>query len=408
MTRKITPPLFLVAWLSFSAAPVQAAAPAAWGPTLFNNKLIHDFGTVARGALAEHRFTIENVYLEDVEIGSVTTTCGCTKLKATKTLLKTYETAEIVAELDTRRFVGFKEATINVSLSFRSADPNRTRVTTDVQLKLRAFIRGDVVFEPGVVQFDSVTPGQTAQKKVSVSYAGRSDWQILEASGTSPHLEVSFKETGRSYDSSLRATVVTYDLVVTLKDTAPAGYFTERILLKSNDQNKQTAQVPLVVQGHVIPSLSVSPTMVMLGVLKPGQTASRNLVVRGEKPFRVLRVSGPDDQFRFTPDSEAKPVQRIGVQFTAGAKPGKVSGKIRVATDLGTVEADVDGQVVPDDSPPAKTGPAANPPKTGSEDADPSRARTSVPDASEPPRNSLRTGGLKEVVPDPGTLPGPK
>ncbi len=45
-------------------------APAKqWANALFNDKLVHDFGTVAAGALAEHRFVLENVYQEDIEIG---------------------------------------------------------------------------------------------------------------------------------------------------------------------------------------------------------------------------------------------------------------------------------------------------------------------------------------------------
>ena len=75
---------------------------------------------------------MENIYQEDIEIGSVTASCGCTKLDATKRVLKMYDTAEIVAELDTRRFVGFKEATIRVALNFRPAGPDRSPVPGDV------------------------------------------------------------------------------------------------------------------------------------------------------------------------------------------------------------------------------------------------------------------------------------
>ena len=194
-------------------------------------------------------------------------------------------------------------------------------------MKLRAFIRGDVVFEPGVVQFDSVTPGQGAAKHVTVSYAGRQDWQILEAAGTSSDLAVSFKETGRNYEPNLGATQVTYDLAVSLKGTPPPGYFKEKVILKTNDQNQQTARVPLAVEGYVAAPLTVNPAMLMLGAVKPNQSVSKVLVVSGATPFRVVRVTGPDDQFSFTPAADAKKVHVIGVHFTAGNKPGKVSGK---------------------------------------------------------------------------------
>jgi hypothetical protein len=400
LIRKTIVLSFLAVWLTAQPAPAVEAPAQEWGPALFNNKLVHDFGTVARGALAQHRFVLENVYREDIEIGSVTAACGCTKIDFPKKPIKMYETAEIVVELDTRRFVGFKEATIRVAVAFRPADPNRGPVSTEVQLKLRAFIRGDVVFEPGGVQFDSVAPGQNLQRQVAVTYAGRADWRILEAASSSPHVQVSFKETGRNHDPDLRATKVTYDLAVTLKDTAPPGYLQERITLKTNDEKQENARVPLAVQGLIVPSLTANPSMLMLGVLKPGQSVSRNVVVRGDKPFRISRVSGPDEQFRFTHATEAKPVHVLTVHFTAGNKPGKVAGKVRIFTDLGgaNVDVDADGRILPADSP-AGDLPKADAPKTDAARPDAARPDASKPDAARRPGNVLRTGPLKEVEP---------
>ncbi len=350
--KRVTIPLLLV-WLAATPGLGQE-----WARALFNNKLTHDFGTVARGALAEHRFPLENIYEEDVEIASVTTTCGCTKLQATKKLLKKYDTAEIVAELDTRRFIGFKEAAIKVALAFRPPDPSRKPVPAEVQLTLRAFIRGDVVFKPGAVQFASVPQGQGARKQVGVDYAGRTHWQIVEVTSTSTHLDASFAETGRKVDPATGATLVTYDLTVALKNTAPAGYFKEQVTLKTNDPNPQTARIPLTVEGLVASALTVNPSVLLLGVLQPGQGQStpKNLVVRGAEPFRILRVTGPDERFSFTPSSETKTVHLVPVHFTPGNRPGKIAGKIRIETSLGgaTAEVDVDGEVVSPDS--AKPG----------------------------------------------------
>ena len=74
-----------------------------------------------------------------------------------------------------------------------------------VALKIRAFIRGDIVFEPGDVQFGSLPPGQAAKKRVKLTYAGISTWQIVDATSPAPYLAVAFKETGRAYDPALKA-----------------------------------------------------------------------------------------------------------------------------------------------------------------------------------------------------------
>lgn len=315
-----------------------------WAKAMFKESS-HDFGVVARGAKVEHRFVFENPYLEDVHIASVRTSCQCTSPSATKTLLKTYETAEIVAELNTRNFTGRREATITVV--FDQPFP------AEIQLHVYSFIRGDVVFEPGLVQFGSLGEGQGAQRRVTVTYAGRANWQILEIGSTVGYLEGRFKEVGRNLDPATRATQVTYDLEVNLKEDAPSGYFKEQLVLRTNDPNPQTARVPLTVEGLIAAPLTVNPSVLMLGAVRPNESVARNLVVRGQKPFRIVEVTGPDDRFRFTVADQARPVHVMEVRVAVGANLGKIAGKIRIKTDLAgaTAEVGVDGDVV---------GPSAN------------------------------------------------
>ena len=317
-----------------------AAAEEDWPKLLFKSTS-HDFGVVARGAVVEYRFQMENPFVEDVHVAKVDSTCGCTKPRITQELLKTYQTGEIVAALDTRRFLGQKDATITVHFD----KPFEAKF----QLKVTSYIRSDVVFEPGVVQFGTVSQGQSSRKRVSIVYAGRSTWKIVDVGTNSPNLGLEVAEVGRTLDPKSKAAQVTYDLWVTLKDTSLPGYFKDQVIVRTDDPNQQTSRIPLTVEGLVVPSLTVNPAVLMLGVVQPGQTVSRNLVVRGQKPFKVLDVSGPDSQFRFTLPQAAKEVQLIGVQFQAADRPGRVSGKIRIKTDAaGTdaLEASVDGLVV--------------------------------------------------------------
>src|ERR1700730_133546 len=76
-----------------------------WANKMFN-VTSHDFGPVARGAKCEFRFQIKNIYQEDAHISSVKSSCGCTTPQLTKTDLKTFQTAEVVAEFNTRDFLG--------------------------------------------------------------------------------------------------------------------------------------------------------------------------------------------------------------------------------------------------------------------------------------------------------------
>ena len=78
-----------------SATPAQQ-----WAKDMFDHTS-HDFGTVARAAKVEHRFRIENIFVENVQSPRRGPSCGCTTAEVTKQLLKTWETAEVVATVDT-------------------------------------------------------------------------------------------------------------------------------------------------------------------------------------------------------------------------------------------------------------------------------------------------------------------
>jgi hypothetical protein len=360
-----------------SAAPPPTAEP--WTARLFAVTR-HDFGVVAKGANAEYRFVMENPYVEDVRIVSVESTCGCTMPRAAKTLLKTHESAEIIAELDTRRFTGPKEATIKVKFD--------QPLSGEVQLHVQCFIRSDVVFQPGSVQFGTVPQGQTARQRVQVSYSGRANWQIVGAASRASFLEARPQETGRGRDPAFDATQVSYDLWVTLKPDAPPGYFREQLILRTNDgaPTSLAAQVPLSVEGLVSAPLTINPSVLMLGRFQPRESTARNLVLRGSKPFRILEVSASDRRFRFNTSTQAALVHVMAVHFTADAVAGKIVGKIVIKTDLGSAEATVAGEVVGPDSA-AKKGPQLGKPSGGSKDP-PAGKGTTLPgpiDSAAPP-----------------------
>ena len=326
--------LLLVFWGIFLAAPARSLADDDWPRRLFKTTS-HDFGTVARGAVAEYRFEMENPYVEDVHIERVESSCGCAQPTVTKRLLKTYETGAIVVTLDTQRFHGQKETTLRVVFD----KPFRA----EFRLRLSYYIRPDVVFQPGTVQFGSVTQGQGVKKRVTVSYAGRTTWKVLDAEVSSSHLDVALAEVERSTDPRTHVGKVTYDLVVTLKDDAPPGYLKELVVLRTNDPNQQTARIPLTVEGLVVPALSVHPAVLMFDVVRGGEIVSKNLVVRGQRPFRILDVDGPDPRFHFNIPKAATQYRSgdsthygavIAVEFHAGDVPGKVSGKVRIKTDV--------------------------------------------------------------------------
>ncbi len=323
--------LVLVVW-GLSTHSCQAQR---WAEAMFDHRS-HDFGVVVRGQKVEHRFPFKNIYVEDVHIDSVTSTCGCTVPKVTKNHLKTYETGEIVATINTKQFLGRKQATLRVRIS--------QPFPAEVQLHCSVYIRSDVVLHPGSVQFGTVLFGTGAEAKtVTVSYAGRNDWQITSVQCANPHLVVKIVETRREFGR------VDYQLHVALKADAPVGYIRDQVILITNDHDPKSQRVPVLVEGVVSPAVSVRPSPLLLGVLSPGQQVTRTLVVQGMEPFRIVKITGPDDRFTFKFTDEEKPLHVIPVTFKAGEKPGKVSGSIVIETNMVShkqIEAAVEGQVI--------------------------------------------------------------
>ena len=300
-----------------------------WARKMFPD-VQHDFGSVARGAKAQHRFKLKNLYKEDVHISNVRVSCGCISVKPSKKSLVTYEKGELIVDLNTRSFQGQRRSTITVTFD--------RPFYAEVQLHITAYIRTDVVFSPGAVDFGTVSQGTAAKKKITVNYAGRDDWKIVDVTSAGDHYEVDVVEKSRGGGR------VSYELSIRLKDDTPAGYVKQPLTLVTNDHNLK--RVPLYVEGRVAPSIAVSPASLSLGVVKPGKKVTRLLVVTSDKPFRILSVDCGDDCFKFKVSEAAKKQHRIPVTFTAGDKPSKVAQSIRIMTDRGGVECLASASVV--------------------------------------------------------------
>jgi multiple sugar transport system permease protein len=62
----------------------------------------------------------------------------------------------------------------------------------------------------------------------------------------------------------------------------------------------------LAVTGRVVAALTVSPQSLFLGILKPGETVTKQLVVRAKQPFHVIKIGcDKDERFSFKTPSDA-------------------------------------------------------------------------------------------------------
>lgn len=329
--------LIAFACVFFIAFTNGAAAQAdQWGQKLFS-ETHHHFGTVSRNAKTEHSFVIENCFEEDVHIAAVRSSCGCTNPVLTKNTLKSWEKGEVIAQFNTRSFIGTKTAEITVVID--------RPYYAEVKLTVGGTIRSDIVVEPGEVRFGDVEFGAKKVVDLKVSYAGRRDWKILDIRGNSEHIEVRLDPMKRNGSQT------NYLLHIALKESAPIGEIADELLVVTNDGKDE--QFTLPVNARVIPPVSISPTFVALGDVGKGKSIQNRLIVRSKKPFAVTGIDCIDGRFEFKMPEGTKTIHVIPFTFTGELVDDKDTGalkqKITVKTSLGddmSADVTVAGRVV--------------------------------------------------------------
>ncbi len=305
-----------------------------WVKTMFKESS-HDFGTVPRGAKAEHEFVFTNNYLENLHVQSVRSSCGCTipRIEEGKQDLKTYQNGKIICEFNTRSFIGAKSAVVTVVFT--------QPYYGEMQLSVKGNIRSDIVTEPGEIQFGDLDRGTEKSTTVKVTYAGKNKWEIVDVRSVNQHLGVQLDRVDKGTGQ------VEYLMHVRLKDSAPAGDFSDQIVLVTNDNQFNLVTVP--VRGNVLPPL-VLPVSVELGTIQTGQEVRTRMMIKGNQEFAVTKVECEDPRFSFTPEvGKSAKVHVIPVEFNSGDSTGAFRHTVTVHTTLtedGAATTLVSGNVI--------------------------------------------------------------
>jgi hypothetical protein len=309
--------LIAVCAATIISSPTKLAAQD-WARKMFK-EVNHDFGTVVRGADSVYRFEVENIYLEEIEIESVGSSCKCTSATIEKHKLKTWEKTSIVARFDTLGFSGFRQATLTVKF----ARP----FVGEVQLHVRGIIRTDLQVAPGSINFGTVSPTSGNKQSVDVRRFGNAKWRIIDVQSSFPHVGVTLQETQRDFNR------VNYRLTASLKSTAPPGMVQGELIVIAQDGN-QEIKVPIQFSGKVIPALQVSPAVLDLTNVKPGEVVTKKIILKADKAFSVTDVTCENSAFSVKAEDGSKNVHVIAVTYTGEATAGRYEASLRFVTDL--------------------------------------------------------------------------
>ncbi|MBC8422655.1 DUF1573 domain-containing protein [bacterium] len=300
-----------------SCSPLMAQS---WARKMFETTE-HDFGSVAKNSKTEFEFKLENIFIPDVHVAAVRSSCGCTTPRITKHALKTYEEGSILAHFNTNTFTGQKGATLTVTFD----KPYRATV----QLHVRGTIRDDVVITPGSVRFGSVHQGAALVQTVRISSPRRGGLRITGLRTTSPYLSAHVTAGESAWGAA------GYQLHVRLDERAPAGCIHDYVALATNDSRLK--EVPVLVEGRIVPSVAVSPHTLFLGSVEPGQKVRKTLVVQGSQPLVITSVTSNNAGFRFAAPTADTPNRHhvIQAEFTVPEGIDALCQAVRIETDHG-------------------------------------------------------------------------
>jgi hypothetical protein len=295
---------------------VPAASLANWIDSAFPIKT-HDFGTVAVASKTEFRFPITNTSNNTIHIQNVRASCGCTTPIVETPYIAPGQSGSVVARFNTDTFRGKKGATLTVVIDQPSY--------AEVRLRVDGYIRQDMVFNPGSVEFGKISHGESHARAAKILYAGRDDWSVVDVISNKPWMSVEVKQESRGLQK------VTYEVQVKLDPSAPAGFFQDELIVVTND--RAMPRVPLRVSGELESALSISPQAILIGEVKPGEAIQRQIVVRSRTPFVIDSIEAAGFDVTFEPIATAKSTHVFSATFTAnGDTLGHQSTPLTVKT----------------------------------------------------------------------------
>lgn len=303
---------------------LTAASVPAWGQdwvaSVFPDRT-HDFGTVAKGSKLRHSFRITNSTEKEIHIQAYRTKCGCTEVKLGADRIPPGTQTTVEATLDTTNFQGVKASGLTLILD--------QPVSTEVDLNMNCFIRGDVLMTPGLLEFGQIPRTDSPVRDMTLQYfGGNPDFQITGSQHGSPQLKVKIREQNRG------AGQVSYAIHAELNPETNLGFYKDQITLKTNDP--ASPEIPIFVTAQIQGLLSVSPSIMNLGTVAKGTTVEKTIILRSNLEFKVAsaKATKGNASANIVDTDQAKSLHTLKISYKAPDQPGPNHTVLEVTSDI--------------------------------------------------------------------------
>jgi len=284
----------------------------------FFSERVKDFGTVPFGPTLVHHFRITNTTNQPVFIASARVSCGCVSATIPTNTLRPGESTLLTAHMDTKRFIGPKEVIVYVNFS----QPH-----DEVTLSVRANRNDNFSKSADVLQIGQVRKGAEGTGTVQVTMRNDAGFELREGQSATDFVKAGFKLLRRD-----RAEV-TYEVSATLRPGLDTGVWTTDVMFTTTSPILPVVRVPVLVE--VVAPITATPSTVQFPAVRVGDKKELSVVVKGDKPFKIVDVKGGDDLVKAVADgSEAKPAHILRLVFEPSSA-GDLNKTITVVTDGG-------------------------------------------------------------------------
>ncbi len=325
--------LLLLAPAQAPPQPLPDQSPATpWAAKVFRDAAGnippgHDFGTVPKGAQLLHRFPMTNIYAVPLQIVT-RVSCDCVSVTPSPQTLQPRESGTLDISMDTRRFNGSKQVTVYVSVVSPAA-AGQQQFSSTATFSIQAVCRGDVTLNPGQAQFGVVPGGQALARTVDVIYGGHQNWQTWKLTAVAVNDAAPFDASIQ--EISRRPGQVIFRVALSLKANTPPNSYKGDLQIQSNDPNNQLVPVPYDVTVQA--PLTVSPESISFGTVAVGSEQVRRIIVRGNKPFKVVAVDGKGEGMTIEGPTTPATVQALTIRYKPTA-PATLTNVLTIKTDL--------------------------------------------------------------------------
>lgn len=305
--------------LSFAVLGLCAGTIQAGAQDYFSEST-KDFGTTPRGPILVHYFLLTNSSGQPVTIGTPRVSCGCVSASVIKSQLAAGETTAVVAQMDTRRI-----PTAGVTRTVTVYVPFLAPQLEEVQLRVSAIARDDLVMTPETLAFGTARKGQGGKTSVRITFYSDPNWTVSAATSTGAYIKPTVSEPLRQGNQ------VTYDIHAALDPDCPVGNWTADIWLTTNAPGIERLRIPVTV--NVVAPIALNPPVLNFGDVRLGAKSEQRVIMQGSAPFRITGVKGAENGITVTPDSDGmRPVHIVTITLTPGAA-GALTRQLVVSTD---------------------------------------------------------------------------